>query len=378
MAEIGGKLRIGIVGGGVAGLFSAWYLARLGQERIALTLLDRGEPGHGTSWDAAGMLAPVNEIEFQELPLFRAGLASRALYDSEVVPALPDIGFRRAGTVEIGLHADDTGYLKRLYEFQRAQGQAVEWLTGPQIRAREPFITQDVGPGIWSEVDAQVDNRKLVAALVADLKRRGVEVLSPREVYGYRANESGGVVLETTAGELPLDRVLLAPGVPSEALKAQLPYKIYPVKGEMLALDPPRESSQDFLRATVRIRSKTWGSAYVVPKTGRILCGSTSEERGLDRRLTAGGMLDILRKCYAAVPGIYELDIQETWAGLRPSTLSRQPLLAADPRIPGAYHLNGLFRHGILLGPLFGRAAARLILDGSHPPEVAEFGLPEF
>ncbi len=62
-------MKIGIIGGGVAGLFSAWYLSKAGQEVI---LWDKGECGHGCSWDAAGMLAPINELEFQELPLLRA------------------------------------------------------------------------------------------------------------------------------------------------------------------------------------------------------------------------------------------------------------------------------------------------------------------
>lgn len=370
--------RIGIVGGGVAGLFSAWHLLRQSEgeseSEVKVTLMEKGGIGRGTSWDAAGMLAPVNELDFQEIALFRAGLKSRELYENEVVGQLGEIGFRKSGTVEIGLTADDTGYLRRLYEFQRENEQEVEWLSGAAIREREPFIGQHIGAGIWSAGDSQVDNRLLVKALGEDLRRRGADILEKCEVNGWEDAAGGCIKVQTAGGELEFDQLLVAPGTPGRALQGLLPYTIYPVKGEMLSLALPRETEMGFLQATVRIRSKTWGNAYLVPKTDRIVCGSTSEEKGPDRRNTAGGILEILRKCYAAVPGIYELDLQETWAGLRPSTLSRQPILDREPKRE-VYHLNGLYRHGILLGPLMGKAAAQLMLHGTRMEEVKPFTL---
>lgn len=368
--------RIGIVGGGVAGLFSAWYLLnqseRGSESEISLTLMEKGEIGRGTSWDAAGMLAPVNELEFQEIDLFRAGLKSRELYETDVVQQLGEIGFRKSGTVEIGLTPDDAGYLKRLYDFQQEQGPEVEWLSGAAIREREPFIGQHIGAGIWSSGDGQVDNRLLVDALAEDLRNRGAKLIENCEVLGWEDIGNEEVKVNANGETLNFDQLLVTPGTPDRALQGLLPYTIYPVKGEMISLAPPRETEMGFLQATVRIRSKTWGNAYLVPKSNRIVCGSTSEEKGHDRRNTAGGILEILRKCYAAVPGIYELDMQETWAGLRPSLLSRQPLLDREAGTQ-IYHLNGLYRHGILLGPLMGKAAAELMLSGNRMAEVAGF-----
>ena len=111
-------MKIGIVGGGVAGLFTAWYLRKAGQE---VHLFEKGECGRGCSWDAAGMLAPVNELEFQELPLLRAGVASRNSY-LEVERELGDIGLDRSGTLEVGLTQDEEGYLRRLYERRGGAG----------------------------------------------------------------------------------------------------------------------------------------------------------------------------------------------------------------------------------------------------------------
>jgi glycine oxidase len=99
--------------------------------------------------------------------------------------------------------------------------------------------------------------------------------------------------------------------------------------------------------------------------------GSTSEEMGHDPRLTAGGLLDVLRRAHAAVPGIYDLPVIETWAGLRPATAGRVPLVRRHPELPLVW-ANGLYRHGVLLSPLVARAAVNALRGQALPPEVAQ------
>lgn len=357
-------MKIAIAGGGVAGLFTAWYLRQAGQE---VHLFEKDECGKACSWDAAGMLAPVNELEFQELPLLKAGVASRRLYDG-LEKDLGDIGLDRSGTLEVGLTADDRGYLRRLFEFQRTHGLDVEWLEGASIQEHEPYASRHLPFAIWSPEDIQVDNRKLVENLAKENLARGVNIFEKEEFEGWEVKENGEVDVRTEHRKESYDALVLACGVASFS-GADLPFSIYPVRGEMVSLNQP---SEPFLKKTIRVRNQTLGSAYVVPKEGRLLCGSTSEEQGFDARNTAGGLLDILRKCYAAVPGIYELPVQETWAGLRPATLNRLPIIDQEAGRP-IFHLNGLYRHGILLGPLAGKAMAKLILEGKRLPETASF-----
>ena len=88
-------------------------------------------------------------------------------------------------------------------------------------------------------------------------------------------------------------------------------------------------------------------------------------------------MLDILRKCYAVLPSLYELEFEEAASGLRPSTLDRMPVLDQQPGTP-VFYLNGLYRHGILLGPLMGKSAAGLMIQGTRLPETQSFQFPAF
>jgi glycine oxidase len=362
-------MKIAIIGAGSAGLFTAWYLSRLGDGND-IALIDKGEPGRGTTWKAAGMLAPVHELEFQELEVLRAGLASRDLYFQEVAPSLGEIGLRHQGSLEVALNHDDAAYLHRQFQFQQSHGLEVEWLTGGNIQEIEPFVSKNIMHAIWSYKDTQVDNWVLVGKLVASLRKSGVNILTQTTVQTWQMEGDGKVSLKLNDSTESYDKVLLAVGVPSQDIQPQLPYRIYPVRGEMVCLETPND---DFPRTQVRIVSKILGNAYVVPKTNRILCGSTSEEKGLEASNTGGGLLNILRKCHAVIPAIGEMKVQEIWAGLRPSTLNRLPMLLQEPGRP-IFHLNGLYRHGILLGPLMGKSAALMLLGRERLPETEPFG----
>jgi glycine oxidase len=129
----------------------------------------------------------------------------------------------------------------------------------------------------------------------------------------------------------------------------------------------------------VRLQKVIWApDAYLVPKAdGRLLLGSTTEEKGFDQRLTAGGLLDILRGAWEAVPGVYDLAVLETWAGLRPGSRDNAPILGATS-VPGLIMATGHFRKGILLAPVTARKIAALVRTGKTPAEIAPFGLSRF
>ena len=72
--------------------------------------------------------------------------------------------------------------------------------------------------------------------------------------------------------------------------------------------------------------------------------------------------------------GLYDLDILEIGAGLRPATLDRLPMIGKEQGRE-VYHLNGLYRHGILLSPLMGKAMADLVQNRKLSTDFAAFGI---
>ena len=344
-----------IIGGGIAALATAWTLVQRG-ERVRV--LEANTFGSGTTHHAAGMLAPTNELEPTERELLQAGLKSKALY-AEWAQTLPDFGFDQSGTLELALTREDVSHLRRRLEWQQAEGLNVSWLSGAQARELEPAISTRIPGGIHAPEDWQVDNRKLAKALANALANSGAQLHTNARVSNI---EPVGDKLLIIAGgsQYETDQIVVAIGVGAgrEGIHPLLepPRRVYPVQGQMMVFKTTGHMPQRVLR----YRSRAYGNGYIVPKADRLVVGSTAEERGFTPVLTGGGLFDILRKAYAVVPDLQDWEVAETYAGLRPATDDRLPIIERHPELP-IVHLNGLYRHGILLAPWAAQQAAALL-----------------
>jgi glycine oxidase len=142
----------------------------------------------------------------------------------------------------------------------------------------------------------------------------------------------------------------------------------------VLRLTVPRRYAP-FLSRTVRAVVR--GShLYLVPRVnGELVVGATSEELGWDTTVTAGGVYELLRDAHELVPGITELPLTETCAGLRPGSPDNAPLLGPTA-LPGLLLATGHHRNGVLLTPVTGDAMAQVLATGELP-EVARPFTPE-
>ena len=158
----------------------------------------------------------------------------------------------------------------------------------------------------------------------------------------------------------------LVQGLPPSALPP-----VRPVKGQMLALgmDP----------AAPLLKHVLWTpKAYLVPRRdGRLLIGATTEEKGFDSTLTAGGVLALLEAAWRVLPGIEELPIVESWAGFRPGSRDDAPILGRTD-IEGLSLATGHHRNGILLTPITAETIASLVLTGETDPAIVPFSLGRF
>jgi glycine oxidase len=112
---------------------------------------------------------------------------------------------------------------------------------------------------------------------------------------------------------------------------------------------------------------------YAVPRAdGRLVVGATVEERGFDTAVTAGGVLELLREAYRALPDVAELELAEAAAGLRPGTPDNSPLIGAAAT-EGLLVATGHFRNGVLLAPVTGESIAALLAGEEPEADLAPF-----
>jgi glycine oxidase len=363
-----------VVGGGIIGLVTAWRAAQRG---FSTAVLDP-EPGGGAAQVAAGMLAAVTELHYGEQTLLALNLASAHRYPDFAAELTDltglDLGYRRCGTLAVALDADDRAHLRELHALQHQSGLDSEWLSGRECRRLEPMLAPGVRGGLRVDGDHQVDPRRLAGALVAACERAGVVF---RRAWAERLtvgrDRATGVV--TREGDvLGADQVVLAAGSLSGRLEGVpddvLP-PVRPVKGQVLRLTVP-ERHAPFLNRTVRAMVRG-SQVYLVPReNGELVVGATSEELGWDTTVTAGGVYELLRDAHELVPGITELPLTETRAGLRPGSPDNAPLLGPTA-LPGLLLATGHYRNGVLLTPVTGDALAHALSTGELPDEARPF-----
>jgi glycine oxidase len=347
----------------VIGLAIGWRLLQRGEP---VTLLERGETGREASHAAAGMLSVANEVHFQEDLNLLLRQESMRLYPEFVSElegfAGQSVDYRTHGAIAISLHADETAELRNLYEYQLERNLPVRWMSGEEVREREPRLAGFVVAGVLCPMDHQVDNRRLAAALRAAFLKAGGALHEHCPVTRVSLGEGGPPSVETGEREWRSRRVVLAAGAWSGLIPGLEPWLrplVRPVKGQILALRMPDSS---FLTHMVKSPD-----VYIAPKSdGRLVVGATVEEMGFNRDLTAGAMYELLKGAWRAIPSVYELPVQEMWCGLRPGSRDNAPLLG-DTDAPGFFVATGHYRNGIINAPITAKYMSELILDGKRP-----------
>jgi len=357
-----------VVGGGAIGLGVAWRAT----QRDLTTVVADPSPGTGATHAAAGMLAPITEVHYGEVPLLGLNLESARRWPdfaAELETAAEcTIGYRSEGTVAVAFDDDDVRALDALVQFQRQLDLPVERLASRECRSLEPSLSPRVRGGALVTGDHQVEPRALTAALLRAGERAGVELVRRAVTAvgpGPRVALDDGEVLESGS-------VVVAAGWRSAEL---LDIPVRPVKGQILRL---RGDVSSLLTRTVRGLSHGV-SVYLVPRaSGELVVGATVEERGADTTVTAGAVRELLSAALDLVPGASELELHEASAGLRPGTPDNAPLLGRAPGEADVWVATGHYRNGILLTPVTADVVADLVSGVEAPPVARPFDLDRF
>lgn len=347
-----------VIGGGIVGLAVAWRAAIGG---LSVTVLERDRIGSGASHVAAGMLAPVSELEFGEhgRRALELGLRSAQMWRSfaqELERASGvGIGLRTNATLMVARDDDDARELERELELRCSLGVRAVRLRASEVREREPALAPVVRLGLEAPDDHSVDPRLAVLALREACERVGVAIREhcPVRRIAVDGEQVTGAVLDAPQGAgdgelLSARQVVVAAGCWSgllDGLPAQARVPVRPVKGQIMLLRDP--AGPGLLSGPVR-----YGRGYLVPRSdGRLVLGGTVEERGFDAEPTAGAVYELLRYAHEVVPGVSELELIELNVGFRPGTPDNAPILGKGA-LEGLVWATGHYRNGILLTPL--------------------------
>lgn len=356
-----------VVGGGVVGLSTAWWLSRLAPDH-RVVLLEAGHLAGRASGRNAGFLLTGTPDPFTVLAgelgreaalgLWERSRENRELLRGELLdPGVVDADFLPEGSWLGAL--PDTGQaaaLEASCEELRGEGFELEWW--PEGRLREVSGGARLAGAVHQPRDGGLDPVQLCRGLAAT---GGFEVRTGCRVHALEA-DGDRVRVVADGGDHLAPRVAVALNAYAPVLLPHLAGAVRPVRGQMLATAPGERS----LRGVWYLND---GHEYLRQAAdGTVVLGGArevaeAEEVGYLEAPTArvqGALDDFLPATFPALAG---RAVVRRWAGTMAFTDGGLPLAGEVPEIPGARYLAGMNGHGMSLGFVAGRHLAEHLLD---------------
>lgn len=360
--------KVAVIGGGIAGVTTAYGLARRG---AAVTLVDDEAAGQATA-ASAGIIAPW--VSSSEGVYYGAYSAGGNFYPEFLAGlhelGIPELGYRRSGALMVSEDATEIDAVedrtaRRVAESDSVAG-TLERVDSAQVNDLFPALSPGL-TGLYVSGGGRVDGRVLRNATLSAALVLGTE-LRTDSVIAIEQFRGGGWRVQTMRGPIDVDTVVVAAGARTPQLMLPLNVRcaVSPQRGQITHLR---------LRG---VNTSPWPTVhpftpnYMTPfDDGRIAVGATRESgSGYDPRVTASGQLKVLHDALSLAPGLAEASVVETRVGIRPMGADNLPIAGQVPGRSGLWAMTGYGAGGLTLGPLLGDAAARGIL-GDPAPELA-------
>lgn len=353
-----------IVGGGLVGLCSAFYLRRPGR-KIGVIL--GTQPGQA-SQAAAGMLTPTCEWS-PEMPrpfldFLQQGRACYHEFLSTLLAGLHSketTGYAERDMLLLDLVENTTTLDSRFAGLQQA-GARVSWLNRQQVCMREPSLNPEAIRGaICVTGDAVINPRALHHVLQGYLGQQQIELLDANLLCVQEQGEDFLLTLDTSHTLLP-SRIIIAAGAWSCEVAAlfHLSVPVAPVRGQLIQL----RGLPGLLQHILYLPAGACG-CLLERAPGRYLAGTSEEYLAADVCNTSKVVAAILTRINAVCLPAGDFVIDEMWSGFRPMLPDELPMISvsSDPRIIVA---TGHYRNGVLLSPLTG-LLVRSLFDTETP-----------
>jgi D-amino-acid dehydrogenase len=395
-----------VVGGGVVGVCSAYYLARAGQR---VTLLEQGEICSGCSYGNACLITPSHAIPlaapgvigqalkwmFQEdspllirarldLPLIawlirfarncnsqsmRSSLpvvrdlcrASLLLYEDLVRTEHLQFYFEKRGSLYV--NSTDAGFEKTVRDatLMRDFGFEPRVLSGSEVSTLEPAVRSSVRGAVFYPDDAHGDCRLFVTGMSRILSRLGVTVQTHTAVSRLEVNGIAAAI--TDRGRFETRNVIVAAGSWSRGLLKSIgaSVPIQPGKGYSVTIPKPPGAPRIPVTHVER-------KVLVTPIGDRLRFGGTMEFAGMDLAMRGVRASAALLGGREILVPIEEPGAVEQWCGLRPCTPDGLPIIDRLPSHPNVYIAAGHAMLGYTMGPITGKLIGELVCGA--PPSL--------
>jgi glycine/D-amino acid oxidase-like deaminating enzyme len=392
-----------VIGGGIVGVFAAYYLARRG---LSVAVVEKGRIGAEQSSRNWGWCRQQNR-DARELPMATRSLD---LWEQFAADSGEDTGFRRCGLFYLSNDEAELSRWARWRDFAKTVGVTTYMLSGREATERGQATSRPRKGGVFSPSDGTADSSKAAPAVAAALMKLGGSIHQNCAARGVelQGGRVSGVVTE--AGTIKTRTAVLAGGAWASSFCRQLGirFPVATVRQSILRVSPVEQRLPDTLHtAKVSVTRRSDGS-YTLAISGRgrvdptpqllrfapqflpmfakrwrnVFPGGLEGIRGghetlarwrldaptpmervriLDPKPDAAAVKQTYDRAAELLPALREANIANTWAGFVDSTPDGVPAIGEVQQIPGFILAAGFSGHGFGVGPGAGHLIADLV-----------------
>ncbi|WP_254533197.1 NAD(P)/FAD-dependent oxidoreductase [Natrinema gelatinilyticum] len=354
-------MQVTVVGGGIVGLSSAYYLARGGAD---VTLCEKGSLGMGSTARSAGGI----RTQFSTAVNVELSLRSLEVWDSFHERFDVDIAHKRNGYLLVTGDEETAERYREDVKMQNELGAESQFITPEEAKEHSPGLEiDDLVAATYNGQDGFADPNLAVQGYAAKAREEGVDIRTKTAVTDVHTDGDAITGVETDEERINADFVVNAAGAWSRTVAdmAGVDLPIHPRRRQLAVVDPQRILPQD-VPLTINLDT---GSYFRPERDGVALVGghfSDDPDIDIDRYSDS---LDI-EWAATAVEQAAEYTayfggdsrIRRGWAGLYAVTPDHHPII--EETVPGLVTAAGFSGHGFQHSPATGQLVAELILDG--------------
>jgi sarcosine oxidase subunit beta len=379
-----------IIGGGITGTSTAYFLAQAGHE---VTLLERSDLASEASGLNAGTLW---QIGWGTSPDLSSTLSMGGL---DLCKTLQfdlgyDIEFRQTGALKAIQTEEQLNFLQKAVQYLKSQGYSQEILTTREARTIEPEISSALLGCLHYPLGGSANPVKTTRAFASTAQQSGARILTKHEVSTIECLDNGRYKVGTLQGTFQTQSLVIAAGPWCQAIGSMLGLHIpvYPVRGQMWSTGPvptrifhaigaaestlywhnnPYSNTDTPLELThggnVRLTRHLYGRQT---HEGEIIFGG---DRQLSDSKTPdqAGIEENRNHVIEIFPFLRHYPIKRMWAGLMPFTQNLEPIIGKIPHLGNLYIVTGLSSSGFEQGPMSGKLLAEYIHNGKAAPALS-------
>jgi D-amino-acid dehydrogenase len=407
-----------IIGGGVIGVCSAYYLARKG---IQVALIEKGEIASGCSYGNGGLIVPSHSVPLASPGALGSGLrwlldskspfyikprfdmdlfswlirfalasrhsrmlrsvsimrdllfASRTLFEELAETAGFDFGFEGNGSLLVYLSEEKLQQEMEEAHLLERFDIPLKMMNQTEVHEHEPALLPQVIGGIYYPRDGHINPHRFVTGLAEKAHGLGVQISTKTEVTGFESSQGMITKIHTTRGDVFPKQVIIATGSwsPAVARDLKLRIPIQAAKGYSITLENPPVVPQIPL---------SFGEARVVvnPLGDSLRLAGTLELAGMDFSINSRRVAAMRKASSEYLPGLAQAKVIEIWRGLRPCTPDGLPIISRSQDFENLIVAAGHAMLGMSLGPITGKLVSQLLNGEKVEVDMFPFRMERF